>query len=281
MELALATLIIIGFLCSSSKAHTFNVGGEDGWTLHPSDNYTLWAEKYRFEINDQLVFKYKQGHDTVLVVNRNDYTKCNKENPIRSFKGGHSVFKFKKSGPFYFISGHDQNCEKGQKFEVIVLSKNHHFPTPSPEAGPTAHAPTVEPPSHSPSPSPTAGKTSSPASEPPSRSPSPSPAAGKNPTRISPVEPPSRSRSTPPVAKAPAKEPLSHSPSPSPSLAAGKIPTRISPVEPPTHSPSQAESPKKSYGAPEPDTEHHHRALPPRGHHGLHFGLRPIFLFGY
>ncbi|GFP92087.1 early nodulin-like protein 2 [Phtheirospermum japonicum] len=139
----------MGVLCSSN-AHRFYVGGDDGWTLHPSRNYNHWAEKYRFLINDELVFKYKKGHDSVLVVNRNDYSKCNKENPMKALKSGDSsssIFKLEKSGPFFFISGHDQNCEKGQKLDIIVLSPRHHNITPSsaPKAPTIHHSPTPSP----------------------------------------------------------------------------------------------------------------------------------------
>ncbi|GER43179.1 early nodulin-like protein 2, partial [Striga asiatica] len=149
--MSLVLVILMGLLCSSN-ARTFIVGDEDGWIFHPFENYTRRAEKNRFEIKDELVFKYEKGHDSVLVVNRNDYAKCNKENPAKTLKNSRSRFELRKSGPFFFISGHDQNCEKGQKLEIVVLSRHHHnrdLPTPSPAAGSTAHLPPVEPPSHS------------------------------------------------------------------------------------------------------------------------------------
>ncbi|CAA0808653.1 early nodulin-like protein 1 [Striga hermonthica] len=204
--MSLVLVILMGFLCSSD-ARTFIVGDEDGWILRPSENYTRWAEKHRFEIKDEVVFKYEKGHDSVLVVNRNDYAKCNKENPAKTLKNGRSRFEFRKSGPFFFISGHDQNCEKGQKLEIVVLSRHHrnrtYLPTPSPAAEPTAHSQPVEPPSHSPS-------------------------------RISPVEPPFGSRALPPLAENPTPSPPVKPPSrsSSPSPAAGI------PIKPPSHSPS-------------------------------------------
>ncbi|XP_059669428.1 early nodulin-like protein 2 [Cornus florida] len=54
-------------------------------------------------------FMYKNGSDSVLVV----YDKCNTEKPIMKMDDGDSVFKFDRSGPFFFISGNKDNCQKG------------------------------------------------------------------------------------------------------------------------------------------------------------------------
>ncbi|XP_042007403.1 extensin-like [Salvia splendens] len=61
-----------------------------------------------------------------------------------------------RSGPFFFISGHDQRCENSQKLTDVVLS-DHHAPSStapslSPSAKTPSHAPPLHPPSHSPSP---------------------------------------------------------------------------------------------------------------------------------
>jgi len=83
------------------------------------------------------------------VVNKQDYDSCNTKNPIFKLDDGDSTFKFDKSGPFFFISGIVENCQKGEKLIVVVLSPNHHrtpsSPTtvaPSPSAtGKTAPSP--------------------------------------------------------------------------------------------------------------------------------------------
>ncbi|MCE3051617.1 hypothetical protein HAX54_050337 [Datura stramonium] len=67
-----------------------------------------------------MIFRYKIGSDSVLVVDKDDYTKCNKDKPILQLKHGNSKFTFESSGPFYFTSGHEDNCEKGQKLMVVV-----------------------------------------------------------------------------------------------------------------------------------------------------------------
>ncbi|CAN4097058.1 unnamed protein product [Withania somnifera] len=117
-------LIFLGFI--SCEAYTFYAGGKSGWVLNPSESYTHWSERNRFQVNDTIVFKFKLGEDSVLLVDKDNYNKCNKDKPILELKHGDSKFKFERSGPFYFISGHEDNCEKGQKLKIVVLSPNHH-----------------------------------------------------------------------------------------------------------------------------------------------------------
>ncbi|XP_073133863.1 early nodulin-like protein 14 [Henckelia pumila] len=113
------------FSCSVDAAFQFRVGGKDGWSLNPSENYPHWAERMRFQVNDTLLFKYKKGSDSVLVVTPEDYEKCGWGNPILKLDGGDSVFKFDRSGPFFFISGKKSNCDKGQKLITVVLAVRH------------------------------------------------------------------------------------------------------------------------------------------------------------
>ncbi|GFY99041.1 hypothetical protein Acr_13g0004420 [Actinidia rufa] len=69
----LSFVLVIGmcFVCSSQAHFNFYVGGRD-------------------------VFKYKKGSDSILVVNKDDYYKCNKK-PIQALEDGDSVFKFDRS----------------------------------------------------------------------------------------------------------------------------------------------------------------------------------------
>ncbi|XP_055824123.1 early nodulin-like protein 1 [Solanum dulcamara] len=133
-------VIFLSFICSS-QGYKFYVGGKQGWVLEPSESYDHWARRNRFQINDTIVFKYKKGSDSVLVVHdKDDYLKCNKTKPIHHLKDGHSKLKFTRNGRFYFISGKDDNCEKGQKVLVVVMSPNHHnrHKSPSPASSPVA-----------------------------------------------------------------------------------------------------------------------------------------------
>lgn len=48
-------LIFLGFImcCSFCEAnHTFYAGGKSGWILNPSESYSHWAERNRFQVND-------------------------------------------------------------------------------------------------------------------------------------------------------------------------------------------------------------------------------------
>ncbi|XP_027060963.2 early nodulin-like protein 3 [Coffea arabica] len=137
----------LGFFLSASQSYTFYVGGRDGWVLKPKEDYNQWAGRNRFQINDTLIFRYKKGYDDVLEVDKDDYYNCNKENPFLALKDGESVFKFNRSGPFFFISGHADNCQKGQRLIIVVL---HPRGNPTDAPSPVA----ANPPSPSPSPSP-------------------------------------------------------------------------------------------------------------------------------
>ncbi|XP_064975001.1 early nodulin-like protein 18 [Musa acuminata AAA Group] len=75
-----------------------------------------------------LVFRYKKGEDSVLVVSKQDYDACDVSKPIQKLDGGDSVFKFDRSGPFYFISGTPGNCQRGQKLVVVVVMAVRHCP---------------------------------------------------------------------------------------------------------------------------------------------------------
>lgn len=104
------------------------------------------------------VFRYKQGSDSVLVVTKDDYYSCNTKNPITSLTNGDSDFKFDRSGPFFFITGNVENCQKGQKLHAVVLAvrnKRHHGttpPSPSPALMPRSLVPTPTPAAESESP---------------------------------------------------------------------------------------------------------------------------------
>ncbi|KAK9052558.1 hypothetical protein SSX86_029187 [Deinandra increscens subsp. villosa] len=150
---SLCLLVISAGFIESCYGYTFRVGGKDGWVVDPRESYNHWAERNRFQVNDSLVFKYKKGLDSVMVVNEEAYHKCNKTNPTETLNDDNPVFKFKRSGPFYFISGHGQKCENGEKLIVVVMAVRHHVsivnstttapPTPAiaapaPEVAPSA-----------------------------------------------------------------------------------------------------------------------------------------------
>lgn len=143
--LFLALFIAATVLLCSAHAYTLEVGGSKGWSLHPPESYNVWAERMRFSINDTLHFRYNNATDSVLVVSKDDYDKCNSNNPITKLDGGDSSFTFDRSGPFFFITGNKSNCDQGQKIHIIVLAvRNNQPPSASPlSPTPSASAPTT------------------------------------------------------------------------------------------------------------------------------------------
>ncbi|GAV72312.1 Cu_bind_like domain-containing protein, partial [Cephalotus follicularis] len=139
-------LVCLSAFLSSSLAHTFYVGDKDGWVLKPSEDYNQWAETNRFSVNDTLVFKYEKGSDSVLLVQKDDYYKCNTKDPIKTMDDGDSKFKFDNSGLFFFISGKEDHCQKEQKLLIIVMTpKSPSDLTPSPSESISTPAPAPSP----------------------------------------------------------------------------------------------------------------------------------------
>ncbi|XVF03959.1 hypothetical protein REPUB_Repub05bG0038700 [Reevesia pubescens] len=97
-----------------------------------AENYNKWAERNRFQIGDSLVFIYTPNDDSVLHVTAEAYKKCNVESPISKYTDGHTVFSLSHSGPYYFISGNQENCQKNEKLVVVVLTDRTTPPSPPP-----------------------------------------------------------------------------------------------------------------------------------------------------
>lgn len=98
------------------------------------------------------VVEYDPKSDSVLEVTETDYKTCIRSKPLRSFNDGKTKIELSRSGPFYFISGADGHCEKGQKVEIRVLSAkhgtpHHHIISPAPAPSPfiISHGPAPAP----------------------------------------------------------------------------------------------------------------------------------------
>ncbi|KNA12837.1 hypothetical protein SOVF_122300 [Spinacia oleracea] len=136
-------LVSLVLLIQRGEATTFTVGGSKGWSV-PSDNgqvFNQWAEKMRFQIGDSILFVYQSASDSVLQVTKEDYSSCTTTSPIAKYTDGHTEFKFSNSGPYYFISGNKDNCNKNEKVTVVVMadrSSKNSPPSPSPSASPPA-----------------------------------------------------------------------------------------------------------------------------------------------
>ncbi|BAT89540.1 hypothetical protein LR48_Vigan08g015900 [Vigna angularis] len=257
LQKPLYLFLLLLTLLSSSQAKKFNVGGSQGWVPNPSESYNNWAGRNRFQINDTIVFNYKKGSDSVLEVKKEDYDKCNKTNPIKKFENGDTEFKFDRSGPFYFISGNDGNCEKGQKLIVVVLSpRKSPSPSPSPSLSPLL--PPKDMPSPSPKPNPPIVSPSSPPSpavQPPSNSISPKPANGPSaaapgPENWYPATAPAPETMYP-VTSPPAPPPETGTPPPFPAEPISPPQSSAGPTSPP-QLPAGPTSPPQSETAPSP-----------------------------
>ncbi|KAF8016349.1 hypothetical protein BT93_H1759 [Corymbia citriodora subsp. variegata] len=173
----IGALLWVTMLVRRTEAYEFTVGGAGGWTV-PTDSsanaLNQWAEKNRFQIGDSLVFVYPPGQDSVLYVNQDDYNNCNDASPMAKYVDGHTVFKFNQSGPFHFISGNKDNCQKNEKLVAVVMADRSNKTSgavapPPAETNGTAPSPAPSG-EESPPPPATTGETS-PASPPASPTP--------------------------------------------------------------------------------------------------------------
>ncbi|KAF9610584.1 hypothetical protein IFM89_023378, partial [Coptis chinensis] len=247
MFLSFFSLVFMGFLVSS-QAYDFYVGGKDGWVVKPSESFSHWAERNRFQVNDTLVFKYKNGTDSVLVVNKQDFDQCSTSNPVSKMDDGNSKYKFDKQGPFYFISGNLTNCQNGQKLIVVVLTpRNKSPPAPSSQGTPPQASPGTPP------------QASPPQGTPPQATPG-------SPPQASPPQgtPPQASPGTPPQASPPQGTPQASPPQGNPPQASP--PQGTPQASPPQGSPAQGTPPQASppqQGTPAQGTPP--QATPPSG----------------
>ncbi|KMT16932.1 hypothetical protein BVRB_2g044020 [Beta vulgaris subsp. vulgaris] len=121
ISLVLAFAVLVSF----AEARDHLVGGKpDGWKIPASESDSLnkWAEKSRFQIGDFLVLNYDSKKDSVLEVTREAYLSCNTSTPIAEHKKDETKVQLEKAGPYYFISGSQANCEKGEKVIVVVMA---------------------------------------------------------------------------------------------------------------------------------------------------------------
>ncbi|CAO2182905.1 unnamed protein product [Urochloa humidicola] len=122
----LVIAVALSAAVSSSEAYVFYAGGRDGWVLGPTESYNHWAGRNRFQVNDTIVFPHEEGVTSVLLVTEQDYDACGTRSPVRQLEavagGGRSVFRFDRSGPFFFISSDEDRCQKGQKLYIIVMA---------------------------------------------------------------------------------------------------------------------------------------------------------------
>ncbi|CAF2077394.1 unnamed protein product [Brassica oleracea var. botrytis] len=145
------SLVCFFMIVNKAYAREFMVGGAKGWTL-PSGSQVMGR-------TEQIpMFVYQPNQDSVFQVTRDAYDSCNTDAPTAKFADGKTPFALTHSGPYYFISGNKDNCNKNEKLVVIVMADRN-------------------------------GKTTS-SSSPPSQAPAPSGEAAPSPPITSNLEPP-------------------------------------------------------------------------------------------
>ncbi|KAK8913586.1 Early nodulin-like protein 1 [Platanthera zijinensis] len=122
-ELLLLLLSLLSLSTLPAHSTEFAVAGDGNWTIPSSKDsefYNKWAAANRFQVGDTIHFKYKK--DSVMVVSEKDYNKCSSIHPIFFSNTGKTEFALEKPGLFYFISGVDGHCERGEKMIIKVMA---------------------------------------------------------------------------------------------------------------------------------------------------------------
>ncbi|KAG7033069.1 Early nodulin-like protein 1, partial [Cucurbita argyrosperma subsp. argyrosperma] len=126
------TLLLLTTCLSYVASFEFQVGDTKGWVVPPANDtriYNDWASENRFRAEDSVRFRYKK--DSVMEVTEEEYKRCNSTQPSFFSNTGNTVFHFGRSGTFYFISGANGHCERGQRMIVKVMAQDEASSTSS------------------------------------------------------------------------------------------------------------------------------------------------------
>nr|CAD1823146.1 unnamed protein product [Ananas comosus var. bracteatus] len=157
--MATKTTMSFSYLCifalfavlAVSEAADFLGGSTNAWKIPTSASDTLnqWAAANRFQVGDSLVWKYDKEKDSVIQVTREDYLSCNTSSPIAEHKDGATAVNLARSGAYYFVSGAEGACEKGEKVIVVVMAERRRgaglAPAPAPTPTTASEGPAVAP----------------------------------------------------------------------------------------------------------------------------------------
>ncbi|OEL26467.1 hypothetical protein BAE44_0012512 [Dichanthelium oligosanthes] len=140
MRCVLLACLVAASASSTASAFVFKAGGTGEWRVpaqqpagaNATTAYNAWAHRTRFRVGDAIdvltarihaAFTYQPGNDSVLLVDQRSYDACDTAAPVDTFADGSTVFTFTRSGPFYFISGNKDNCNRGEKLIVVVMGE--------------------------------------------------------------------------------------------------------------------------------------------------------------
>ncbi|KAG8046885.1 hypothetical protein GUJ93_ZPchr0008g11589 [Zizania palustris] len=168
-----ATALVCAVLALAAAAEAKDLvvgGGGGGWKVPAqADALNKWAQVTRFQVGDNLVFRFDGAADAVLEVTKDDYGRCSTASPVATYKAaGGATVPLTRSGAHYFVSGAPGSCDKGERLIVVVMSDKHGGRS----HGVSAQAPAPVPESQSPI---AAGIAPAPA---PATAPAPAPESG-------------------------------------------------------------------------------------------------------
>ncbi|VVA22286.1 PREDICTED: early [Prunus dulcis] len=138
LRISILVLSLVFLSFAFSEAKEVIVGGKDiSWNVDSSKTLNKWVQNKRFRVGDQLKWKSDKDSDSVLQVTKEDYESCETSKPV---KANVTEITLDQAGPFYFISGVKEHCDKGLKLVAIAKPPIHVSPSPSPATptGPVA-----------------------------------------------------------------------------------------------------------------------------------------------
>ncbi|XP_037426101.1 mavicyanin-like [Triticum dicoccoides] len=149
MKITLLAVAAMAALLGTASAVTYNVGEQGGWTLNT--DYSSWVSGKKFNVGDEIVFKYSSAAHDVVEVSKAGYDSCSIDGAINTFKSGNDVIPLSATGTRYFICGITGHCSPtaaaSMKVMIDVASGSSSPSSPMPAAGPGASNSPPAPPS--------------------------------------------------------------------------------------------------------------------------------------
>ncbi|KAE8786746.1 blue copper binding protein [Hordeum vulgare] len=150
MKAALLAVAAMAALLGAASAATYTVGEPGGsWTF--DTDYSKWVSDKKFNVGDEIVFKYTTPTHDVVEVSKAGYDSCSTDGSIETLKSGNDVVRLTAAGTRYFICGIPTHCNPAaaasMKVVIEVGSGSSSPSSPMPAAGPGASNSPPAPPS--------------------------------------------------------------------------------------------------------------------------------------
>ncbi|GLJ26641.1 hypothetical protein SUGI_0517980 [Cryptomeria japonica] len=102
-------------------SHVYLNDGSKGWD--PASDFKGWASRKIFHVGDNLWFAYASSQQSVLELkSQEEFENYDVSNPIKLYDGGLDVVPLIEMGDRYFTSGNAEDCQRGMKVHINVLS---------------------------------------------------------------------------------------------------------------------------------------------------------------